>query len=101
MYTLGFVPIFIPTGSHHGGDISPESTKAILGCFIILNVIFAIMCILALFKWLKQERNGDSYWDILTDDESSFFRFFFPAMMVIIDSIVLLGFAGWLLSQLF
>jgi len=89
------------SSSHHHGDMSPESAKAILGCFIILNVIFAVLCILALIKWLKKDSNLYSYWDILTDDESSFFRFFFPAMMILIDGIVLLGAAGWLLSQLF
>jgi len=99
MYILGFVPIFIPTGGG-GGDISPESAKAILGCFIILNLIFAVMCIWALFKWIN-DKYDNSYWDILINIDNSLIRYVFPSFMVIIDGIVLLGFAGWLVSQLF
>lgn len=85
------------SGCHHHS--SAEANKVMLGVFILTNVIFAIMCIWALIKWLKNTRR--SYWEILTDDDNTFIQFIFPFAMILIDSIVLLVFLGWLVSLTF
>lgn len=84
---------------HHCHGSSAEANKVVLGVFIFTNVIFAIMCIWALIKWLKAPRR--SYWEILTNDEATFIQFFFPFAMILIDGIVLLVFFGWLVSLTF
>ena len=87
---------------HHFHNSSPEANKVMLGVFIFTNVIFGIMCIWALIKWLKwRDITRDSYWDTLTDNDNTFIQFFFPLAMVLIDSIVLLIFFGWLVSLTF
>lgn len=100
------MPIFIPSGHHHGGPMSIEEAHALIGAAILFNIFTIVSLIYQTIKFYKGTRiyGGFSLLDAISSAFSidvPFLVFFFNLITAIIDIVAVVGFLGYLIGKLF